>query len=383
MRKFNADGTPIEQANPNGQATMANSQPVVLASDQSAVPVSAASLPLPAGAATSANQTALLTELQLKADLTETQPVSLASVPSHAVTNAGTFAVQSDIVKVNGIAVNVGIGAAGTGTQRVAVASDSSVTANAGTNLNTSALATSAKQDTLLTELQLKADLTETQPVSLASVPSHPVTNAGTFAVQSDIAKVNAVAVNVGTGAAGTGTQRVAVASDSSIVLAAGSALAGKVGIDQTTPGTTNAVSTITGQAGVAANTGFVSATTQRTTAAYNTDWITLRTNFTAAQTDAALVTAAGGQRIVVRNLDAMTDHANAVDVAVRIGFGATVTPTAAGVLLTHPGIAPGSGLPKNYGPDGIVGADGEDLRITSEVPTGGSLDTLVVYKIV
>src|SRR3990167_7087386 len=58
------------------------------------------------------------------------------------------------------------------------------VTANAGTDLNTSALATSAKQDTLLTELQLKADLTETQPVSLASVPSHAVTNAGPFAVQ-------------------------------------------------------------------------------------------------------------------------------------------------------------------------------------------------------
>lgn len=47
---------------------------------------------------------------------------------------------------------------------------------------------TSAKQDTLLTELQLKADLTETQPVSLASVPSHAVTNAGTFAVQNTAA---------------------------------------------------------------------------------------------------------------------------------------------------------------------------------------------------
>ena len=49
---------------------------------------------LPTGAATSAKQDTLLTELQLKADLNETQPVSLASVPSHAVTNAGTFAVQ-------------------------------------------------------------------------------------------------------------------------------------------------------------------------------------------------------------------------------------------------------------------------------------------------
>jgi hypothetical protein len=42
--------------NPNGQATMANSEPVVIASDQSAVPVSASSLPLPTGAATSAKQ---------------------------------------------------------------------------------------------------------------------------------------------------------------------------------------------------------------------------------------------------------------------------------------------------------------------------------------
>jgi len=40
-----------------GQKTMAGSAPVVLASDQSAVPVSASSLPLPTGAATAANQT--------------------------------------------------------------------------------------------------------------------------------------------------------------------------------------------------------------------------------------------------------------------------------------------------------------------------------------
>lgn len=42
--------------NPNGQATMTNSQPVVIASDQSVVPVSASSLPLPSGASTSAKQ---------------------------------------------------------------------------------------------------------------------------------------------------------------------------------------------------------------------------------------------------------------------------------------------------------------------------------------
>ena len=92
-----------KKSNPNGSATSANSEPVVIASDQAAVPISAASLPLPAGAATSAAQATLLTELQLKADLTETQPVSLASVPSHAVTNAGTFAVQdSEKIADNG-----------------------------------------------------------------------------------------------------------------------------------------------------------------------------------------------------------------------------------------------------------------------------------------
>lgn len=42
--------------NPNGQTTMANSSPVTIASDQSAVPVSAGALPLPTGAATAAHQ---------------------------------------------------------------------------------------------------------------------------------------------------------------------------------------------------------------------------------------------------------------------------------------------------------------------------------------
>lgn len=86
-------------------------------------PVSAASLPLPSGAATAARQdtgnTSLaaidtklggtlavsgpLTDAQLRAVAVPvsgtfwqtTQPVSLASVPSHDVTNAGTFAVQA------------------------------------------------------------------------------------------------------------------------------------------------------------------------------------------------------------------------------------------------------------------------------------------------
>lgn len=56
--------------------------------------VSAASLPLPAGAATAAKQDDLLAELQLKADLTEAQPISAASLP--LPTGASTSTIQSN-----------------------------------------------------------------------------------------------------------------------------------------------------------------------------------------------------------------------------------------------------------------------------------------------
>lgn len=71
---------------------------------QATQPVSATSLPLPSGAATAAKQPALGTAGSSSADVISVQgiasgtamPVSLASVPSHAVTNAGTFATQVD-----------------------------------------------------------------------------------------------------------------------------------------------------------------------------------------------------------------------------------------------------------------------------------------------
>lgn len=76
-----------------GNASLASIDGKITAVNTGAVVISSSALP--SGAATSAKQDTLLAELQLKADLTETQPVSLASVPSHAVTNAGVFAVQA------------------------------------------------------------------------------------------------------------------------------------------------------------------------------------------------------------------------------------------------------------------------------------------------
>lgn len=108
---------------------------------------------------------------------------------------------------------------------------------------------------------------------------------------------------------------------------------------------------------------------------------VTIEAAYTAAQTDQAIITVSGGTKIVVTEIQIMADNANSVDVGVRVGFAAATTPTTTGVVLTHPGIPSGGGVNVGDG-SGIVGvgADGEDLRITSEVPTSGSIRVLVKY---
>lgn len=108
---------------------------------------------------------------------------------------------------------------------------------------------------------------------------------------------------------------------------------------------------------------------------------ITTRTNYTGAQTNAALITVATGTRILLTRCCVLADNANSVDVQVRVGFAAVTTPTGVGVVLSHPGIAAGSGVVEGNGAGVLgVGADGEDLRITSEVPTGGSIDVVTTH---
>ena len=175
---------------------------------------------LPTGAATAANQqTDALTDAELRAT-----PVPISgTVSTGGLTDAQ---LRSTPVPISGT-VSTGLSQPLTDAQLRAtpVPVSGTVTANAGTNLNTSALAletggnlatiktntdkipalgqalesasvpvvltaaqistitppaaitgfaTSAKQDTLLAELQLKADLTDTQPVSLATLPALP-----------------------------------------------------------------------------------------------------------------------------------------------------------------------------------------------------------------
>lgn len=108
----------------------------------------------------------------------------------------------------------------------------------------------------------------------------------------------------------------------------------------------------------------------------------------TGAQTNDAIVTVDSTLKIVVTAIEAMVDNATTVDVGVRIGFGATVVPaepadgaTVDGIVLSHPGIAAGSGVVRGTGAGILgVGAADADLRITSEVPTTGKLRVLVSY---
>lgn len=142
-------------------------------------------------------------------------------------------------------------------------------------------------------------------------------------------------------------------------------------------------VNPIAGQAGVAGGTGANDATVQRVSQAYNTEWLSLRLNYTSAQTNVSLISAGANQKIIVKSLDVMLDHACTVDAAVKIGFDDTTTPTGADCILSHPGIAPGSGVSKYYGSDGVTGATAaDDLKITCEAPTTGSLDIVIIYKI-
>lgn len=147
-----------------------------------AVPVSATALPLPTGAATSAKQDtaagkldSLLTELQAKADLAETQPVSLAALPALA---AGTAAIGK-------LAANSGVDIG-----------DVDVASSA---LPTGA-ATSAKQDTEIGHLATLAGAVAGTEAQVDVVSSALPTGASTAANQTTlIGHVDGVETALGT----------------------------------------------------------------------------------------------------------------------------------------------------------------------------------------
>lgn len=108
---------------------------------------------------------------------------------------------------------------------------------------------------------------------------------------------------------------------------------------------------------------------------------VTLELETTTAQTNVAVITVSAGTKIVVTQAQVLGNNLNTDYPAFRMGFGLTTTPTTTGVVLTHPGVPAGGGTSRGDG-SGIlgVGADGEDLRMTCQTPTGGSLRVIVSY---
>lgn len=111
----------------------------------------------------------------------------------------------------------------------------------------------------------------------------------------------------------------------------------------------------------------------------------------TTAQTDTNLAAAAvaADERVYVTRLEATCDNANTVNVSVRAGFGAANVPSASssgvsGMINSHPGLAPGSGIVSGTGSGIIaVGGAGEEPRLTSSAATGGNLHVIISYYLI
>lgn len=108
----------------------------------------------------------------------------------------------------------------------------------------------------------------------------------------------------------------------------------------------------------------------------------TVRLQFTAAQTDVAIITVGAGTKIVVTGFQVTLDNASTVFPTCRIGFGTANTPTTSGVIGAHGGIPAGGGFGRGDGSGMLgVGADNEDLRITTTgTATGNGVEVVVTY---
>jgi len=171
-------------------------------------------------AGTNLNTSALATEATLstlnsKVTACNTGAVVVSSAPTTAVT--GTFFQATQPVSGT-VTVTDGAGALNT------IVDSGSLTCNAGTNLNTSALATVAKQPALGTAGAAAADVISVQGIASmtpllvnGSAVTQPVSIAGNQSV--NISQMNGVATTMDNGVSGTGVQRVTLASNSTGVV--------------------------------------------------------------------------------------------------------------------------------------------------------------------
>lgn len=457
---------------------------------QATQPVSVASLPLPSGASTAANQTTANTSLSsidgkipalgqalaaasvpvvlTAAQLSTLTPSNVTNYSLETGGNLASIKTNTDKIPALGQALAAASVPVVLTAAQLTTLTPSNVTnysLESGGNLATLAgIVTSSKaavkiadgdDSTFGAKADAKSTATDTTAISAMSVlkqisasvqapPSQAVTNAGTFAVQStlqagtaiigkvttdqtthgttdlvaaDITKLAGTATAVNSGNTSAGTLRVVLATDQPALtnkllvtpdanssinisqIAAGTAITGGVtgslatGGNVAHDGVNSGNPDYFGGEAIAFGTNPTAVAAGDRTKFYGTrsgipfflgghpNSIVVEAAYTAAQTNTAIVTIATGLKIVVTACTVTVANANTVDAGVRVGFGTSTTPTTTGVILTHPGLAPGSGVIEGTGEAVIgVGADNEDLRITCDVPTSGSLRVKVVY---
>lgn len=191
------------------------------------------------------------------------------------VKNSGTFAVQATLaaetVKVIGT-INVAAG------QTIALAAGSAVIGHVVVDSGAIALSAGVAEignvknsGTFAVQSTLAAETTKViGTVNVAAAQTIAVTNAGTFAVQATLAaETTKVIGTVNIAAAQTLATVTTVSAVTAITnaLPAGTNLLGKVGIDQTTPGTTNGVQSLPGTSGGLSSYSFLSTAAVQTQA--------------------------------------------------------------------------------------------------------------------
>lgn len=193
--------------NPNGQATMANSEPVVIASDQSTVPVSVS------GVSTAANQTTIIGHLDGVEGLLTTIDADTSNISTKIDTLAGAVAgteMQVDVLTMPTVTVtatNLDVQSGGadlaTSTQAGAIQTAVELIDDTVATLGTTTYTEAATKGLIIGAVRRDADTTlanttnEITPLQVDANGylkveifdgggSHTVDNAGTFAVQVD-----------------------------------------------------------------------------------------------------------------------------------------------------------------------------------------------------
>lgn len=108
----------------------------------------------------------------------------------------------------------------------------------------------------------------------------------------------------------------------------------------------------------------------------------TVRLQFTAAQTNTAVIAATASTVIVVTGFTVTLDNASTVFPTFLLGFHATTTPTTTQVIGAHGGIPAGGGFSRGDG-SGIIGISGVAdalLLTTTGIATGNGINLIVTY---